>query len=42
MHEKRELKEVKKKLKEVEDDSTYCEEKMQLYRDKLSDLNSEK
>ena len=31
-----------KKLKEVEDDSTYSDEQRQLYRDRLDDLNTEK
>ena len=31
-----------KKLKEVEDDSTYSDEQRQLYRDRLDDLNIEK
>ena len=31
-----------KKLQEVENDPTYTDEKRQLYRDRLDDLNTEK
>ena len=31
-----------KKLEEVENDPTYSDEQMQLYRDRLDDLNTEK
>ena len=36
------IKRDSKKLKKVEDDSTYSEEQRQLYKDRLHDLNSEK
>ena len=36
------IKKESKKLKEVENDSTYSEEQMQLYRDWLGDWNTEK
>ena len=36
------IKKESKKLKEVENDSTYSEEQRQLYRDRLGDLNTEK
>ena len=36
------MREIPKKLKEIEDDPTYSDEQRQLYRDRLNDLNTEK